>query len=203
MRLFVALDLPDHLREALNDLIARLKLECTKARWVRPEGMHITLKFIGEADPGNLDAIRAALADVHSSARVEINLRGVGFFPNDRRPHAAWCGVEASPNLAELAADVARALEPLGLPAESRQFVPHLTLARFSSPDGLEKFVTAARNFSSQEFGSASRSEFHLFQSFLKPSGAEYKRLATFPFVLTANEKCGVNSAVKIARENA
>ena len=202
MRLFVAMDLPDHPREALSDLIARLKLDCSKARWVRPEGMHITLKFIGEADVENLDAIRAALANVHSSAPVQINLRGVGFFPNERRPHAAWCGVDARPNLAELAADVARALEPLGFPAESRQFVPHLTLARFSSPDGLEKLVNAARNLKSQEFGSVSESEFHLFQSFLKPSGAEYQRLATFPFVLAVTEKSGANFDVKIAREN-
>src|ERR1700682_1792555 len=112
------MDLPEHVREVLKDLIARLKLDCPKGRWVRPEGMHITLKFIGEADPGKLDAIRAALETVHSSAPVEINLRGLGFFPNERRPRAAWCGVEASPNLAPLAADIARALEPLGFSAE-------------------------------------------------------------------------------------
>ena len=203
MRLFVALDLPEHVRMALNDLIARLKLESPKARWVRPEGMHITLKFIGEADPGNLDAIRAALETVHSSAPVEINFRGVGFFPNERRPHAAWCGVEASPNLAQLAADIAGALEPLSFPAEPRQFVPHLTLARFKSPEALEKLVTIASNLKFQEFGSARESEFHLFQSFLKASGAEYKRLATFPFVATEDETSSDKSTGKIAKENA
>jgi RNA 2',3'-cyclic 3'-phosphodiesterase len=189
VRLFVALELPEQVRMALNDLIARLKLECPKARWVRPEGMHITLKFIGEADASKLDAIGAALATVHSSAPMEMDLRGVGFFPNERRPRAAWCGVEASPNLAQLAADIARALEPLGFPAESRQFVPHLTLARFKSPDGLEKLVSAAGNLKSQGFGSVRESEFHLFQSFLKPSGSEYKRLATFPFAAAVDEK--------------
>jgi 2'-5' RNA ligase len=203
VRLFVALELPEHVRAALSDLIARLKLESPKARWVRPEGMHITLKFIGEADPGNLDTIRAALETVRSSAPVEMNLRGVGFFPDGRRPRAAWCGVEASPNLAQLAADIARALEPLGFPAESRQFVPHLTLARFKSPDGLEKLVSAASNLESQGFGSARESEFHLFQSFLRPSGSEYKRLATFPFVAAVEEKSLGKSPGEIAKENA
>lgn len=203
MRLFVALDLQEHVREALIDLIARLKPECPKARWVRPEGMHITLKFIGEADPGKLAAIRAALEAVHSAAPVEIHLRGVGFFPNERRPRAAWCGVEASSNLAQLAADAVIALETLGFPAESRQFVPHLTLARFNSPDGLERFVAAASNLKSQEFAHARVSEFHLFQSFLKPSGSEYQRLATFPLVATANEKSAEKSVVKIGKEDA
>jgi 2'-5' RNA ligase len=203
VRLFVALELPEQMRTALNDLIARLKPVCPKARWVRPEGMHITLKFIGEADPGKLDTIRAALATVHSSAPVELNVRGMGFFPNDRRPRAAWCGVKASPNLAELAADIARALEPLGFPAESRQFVPHLTLARSNSPDGFENLVSAAKNLKSQEIGSARESEFRLIQSFLKPSGAEYKRLATFPFVPAVHEKSVEQSAVKAAKDNA
>jgi 2'-5' RNA ligase len=203
VRLFVAMDLPEHVREALKDLIARLKLDCPKGRWVRPEGMHITVKFIGDADPGKLDAIRAALETVRSSAPVGINLRGLGFFPNERRPHAAWCGVEASPNLAQLAADIARALEPLGFPAESRQFAPHLTLARFSSPDGLQKLVGAASNLKSREFGSARETEFHLFQSFLKPSGAEYKRLATFPFLATVIKKSAEKAAGEIAKENA
>jgi len=187
----------------LNNLIEHLKLTCPKVRWVRPEGMHITLKFIGEADPGKLGAIRAALETVHSSAPVELNLRGLGFFPNERRPHTAWCGVDASPNLAPLAAEIARALEPLGFPAESRQFVPHLTLARFKSPEGLEKLVSAASNLKSQEFGHVRESEFHLFQSFLKPSGAEHQRLATFPFVAAPDEKIVEKSAGKIARENA
>ena len=203
MRLFVALDLPEYVREALNNLIAHLKLTCPKVRWVRPEGMHITLKFIGEADPGKLGAIRAALETVHSGAPVEINLRGVGFFPNERRPHTAWCGVEASPNLAPLAAEIARALKPLGFPAESRQFVPHLTLARFKSPDGLERLVSAARDLKSQEFGSVRESEFHLFQSFLKPSGAEHQRLATFRFVATVDEKIVENYPVKIIKDDA
>ena len=183
MRLFVALDIPDTVRRALRELMARLKPECIGARWVRPEGMHITLKFLGETDEAKLDPIRAALSSVHSNQAVESNFRGIGFFPNELNPKVVWCGIEASPNLPQLATDVDRALKPLGFPTESHPFTPHLTLARFNSHKGLDTLVRAANNLKSYDFGSARSSEFHLYRSVLKPSGAEYTRLATFPFV--------------------
>ncbi|MGB0035350.1 MAG: RNA 2',3'-cyclic phosphodiesterase [Candidatus Acidiferrales bacterium] len=183
MRLFVALDFPGEVRQALRDLIARLRQQSSSARCVRPEGMHITLKFIGETDRANLDAIRAALSPIQSANPVTMNFRSLGFFPNERRPHVIWCGVEASPNLAEIAAGVERALEPLGIPRESRDFVPHLTLARLDSHKGIEKLVSAAGELKSYDFGSARETEFYLYESVLKPSGAEYRRLAAYPFV--------------------
>src|SRR5215469_14052991 len=102
MRLFVALDFPDGVRLSLRGLIERLRQESRGARWVRPEGMHVTLKFLGETDPKNLAAIRGALAGLRSPGRVEMRFRGLGFFPDGRRPRVLWCGIEASPNLAEL-----------------------------------------------------------------------------------------------------
>jgi RNA 2',3'-cyclic 3'-phosphodiesterase len=183
MRLFVALDIPDAVRRALRELMARLKPECTGARWVRPEGMHVTLKFLGETDGAKIDSIRAALSSIRFGQAVESDFRGIGFFPNEFHPRVVWCGIEASPNLPHLAADVDRAFQPVGFPAESRPFTPHLTLARFNSHKGLDTLVRAANNLKSYDFGSARSSEFHLYQSVLKPSGAEYTRLATFPFV--------------------
>ena len=183
MRLFVALHIPDAVRRALRELMARLKSECAGARWVRPEGMHVTLKFLGETDEAKLESIRAALSSVHSGQAVESNFRGIGFFPNEFHPRVVWCGIESSPNLAQLADGVDRALRPFGFPAESRAFTPHLTLARFNSHKGLDTLVRAANNLKSYDFGSARDSEFHLYQSILKPSGAEYTRLATYPFV--------------------
>lgn len=183
MRLFLALDFPDPVRQALDELMARLKPLCRGARWVRTEAMHTTLKFIGETDAKKLDGIRAALAPLRSAEAVEMHFRGVGFFPNERRPRVAWCGVEASANLAALVEDIERSLEPLGYARETRPFVPHLTLARFSSSQGLEKVVRAAEELKSYDFGSAREAEFYLYESILKPSGAEYKRVATFPFL--------------------
>ena len=186
MRLFVALDLPEETRRALAKLIARLRPICPSGRWVRPEGIHVTLKFIGHADENKLGVIESALAPVRSDEPVEIEFRGLGFFPNERRPRVLWCGAEASKNLAKLAADAERALEPLNVPAESRPFVPHLTLARLqpgeTNSGELEGLVRAAGEIETQTFGLARADEFHLFESVLKPSGAEYKRLRTFRF---------------------
>ncbi len=106
MRLFVALDLPEEVRQELRDLIERLSKVCPDARWVRPEGIHITLKFIGHVDAAKADSIRQALEPIRSDRPVEMQFRGLGFFPNERRPRVAWCGVEGSSNLAKLAADI-------------------------------------------------------------------------------------------------
>ncbi len=184
MRLFVALDLPDAVHKFIRELIdVELRPLCKSARWVRPDGMHITLKFIGHVEAEKLAPIRAALASVHSSAPVEMSFRGLGFFPTERRPRVLWYGVEASPNLAPLAADIERGLEPLGIERENRKFVPHLTLARFESPRGLEKLVRKAEELSSLDPLTTREMQFHLYESTLKHAGAEYRKIESFSFV--------------------
>jgi 2'-5' RNA ligase len=183
MRLFIALNLPDAVRRALADLIAQLKPKSRSVGWVRPESMHLTLKFLGDTDPEKLDSIRAALAKIHSAQPIDLHFRALGFFPNEFKPRVIWTAVEASPNLFEFATAMEQACEPLGFPRESRAFVPHLTLARINSNKGIENLVRAADALKSYDFGSARETEFHMFESVLKRSGAEYKTLATFPFV--------------------
>lgn len=190
MRLFVALDLPGAVRGALAEVTGQLKPKCREARWVRPESMHLTLKFIGHAiadgDAEKFAALRRALATVHSTGPAELHFRGLGFFPNERRPRVVWCGMEASANLAPLAADIDRALEPLGIPRETRAFVPHLTLARIDPPRRLEALARAAADLQSKDFGSARETQFYLFESKLRPSGAVYTKLETFTFAKAA-----------------
>lgn len=197
MRLFVAFDLRDEVRRALGDLIARLKPLCKDARWVRPEGMHVTLKFIGHAvptgDTEKLDAVREALGIVHSSRPVEMNFRGVGFFPSASRPRVVWCGVQASENLAPLAADIDKALEPLGISGEERAFLPHLTLARLktastgrrdrSNRGNSEALRSAGTEMAQSDFGASRETEFHLFESITRPGGSEYRKLESYSFV--------------------
>src|SRR4029077_2935645 len=100
---------------------------------------------------------------------------------------AFWCGIAASPNLADLAANIDRALVPLGVEAETRPFTPHLTLARFKSDEaireGIREVVHAATDMKSTDFGAAIETNFHLYESLLKSTGAQYNRLASFPFV--------------------
>lgn len=182
VRLFVALELREEIREALRNLIARLTPVSKGARWVRPEGMHVTLKFIGYVAEDQLEPIRNALAAIHSAQPIDLRFLGVGFFPNENRPRVIWCGIEASSNLAPLAKDIESALEPLGIAPETRDFVPHLTLARFNAPAKLPELARAAAEFRSHEFGGTRETEFHLFESILRPSGAEYRRLASYHF---------------------
>ncbi|MGA8674719.1 MAG: RNA 2',3'-cyclic phosphodiesterase [Candidatus Acidiferrales bacterium] len=183
MRLFIALDLPDAVRRALDELIAQLKPKSRSARWVRPESMHLTLKFIGNIAGEKLDAIRAALGRIRSAQPLDLHFCALGFFPDEFKPRVIWAGVAASANLFEIAAAIEQTLEPLGFPRESRAFVPHLTLARINSTKGIENLVRAADALKSYDFGSARESEFHLFESVLKRSGAEYKKLASYSFV--------------------
>lgn len=185
MRLFVAMNIPEDIRNSLAGLAAKLRAACRNARWARVEGLHVTLKFIGETSAETTEMIKAALAAVPSRVPISINFRGLGFFPNERRPRVLWAGIEANSQLCELAAAVETALEPLGIPREGRPFSPHLTLARFDSPRGLETLHAAIEKAGPFEFGSTAVKEFHLYQSVLKRGGAEYTRLATFPFTGT------------------
>ena len=184
MRLFVALQIPPAVRKNLAEFLAELRALSSEPRWVRAENLHVTLKFIGELQPDKLNAIRAALSLVHSDRSVTLDFRGLGFFPNEKRPCVFWAGIEASTNLVQLASDIDRAMEKLGIPPEKRPFSAHLTLARFEPPGLPEKLRTAIQENAKREFGSVAAKEFHLIESKLKPSGAEYTTLETFPFVV-------------------
>lgn len=184
MRLFVALDIPAAVRQAFIQVTAKLRLESSNgARWSRPDALHVTLKFLGETDPQNLDAIRNALAKVSAPHPVSLRFSGVNFVPDEARPRMMWSRVTGTPPLFALASALDRELQPLGFKSESRPFTPHVTLARLNSPRNLDQLIRAAAPLKSYDFGSAHESEFHLYESMLKPSGSEYKKLATFPLV--------------------
>ena len=182
MRLFVALDIPENVRGALAALVNRLRAAFMDARWVRVEGVHVTLKFIGEVPTEKLDVIKTALASVPGRAAIPLIFKGLGFFPSERRPRVLWAGIECGPDLTALAAAVETALAPVGIPREDRTFTPHLTLARFEAPRNLAALHAAIENAGPVEFGTTTAKEFHLYQSVLKRGGAEYTRLATYSF---------------------
>lgn len=182
MRLFVALEIPSAVRESLADLLNSLRAISPQTRWVRLQNLHVTLKFIGEMPETKLAAIRSTLAGVRSDQAVTLDFRGLGFFPNEKYPRVFWAGIEASPNLKTLAAEIDKATETLGIPREQRPFSPHLTLARFEPPRLPEKLRDAIRESAAREFGSWRTIQFHLIESKLKPSGAEYTTVESFPF---------------------
>lgn len=182
MRLFVALEISEGVRRTLAAFIERIRNASRGPRWVRVEGLHVTLKFIGEMPPETVSPLEKALAQVRSNAAVDLRFRGGGFFPNERHPRVFWIGAEASPNLAELAAAVDVQTAKFGAAAEDRVYTPHLTLARFRSDDGLPQLREAIRDLEPLEFGEMRATEFHLIRNELMPGGSRYTRLATFPF---------------------
>jgi RNA 2',3'-cyclic 3'-phosphodiesterase len=185
VRLFVALDIPEAVRTALIDCARPLAKLCPSARWVNLDGAHLTLKFIGEVAAEHAEEIRLALTEVHAAEPIDVHFAGLGFFPNAQRPRVLWAGIQAGPELAQLAAAVDARLEPLGVAREAREFRPHVTLARFAPTKddrGLDPLRAAVAKLGVPGFGSATAREFCLYQSVLRPTGAEYTRLATYAF---------------------
>lgn len=184
MRLFVALEIPSTVRESFAEFLKSLRDISSRPRWVRPENLHVTLKFIGELPLEKLGAVRDVLAAVRSEEAVTIDFRGLGFFPDEKHPRIFWAGIEASPNLKTLASDIDQATETVGIPREQRPFSPHLTLVRFQPPGLPDKLRSAIQKNLAREFGSLHTTQFHLIESKLKPTGAEYTTLESFPFIV-------------------
>lgn len=186
MRLFIAIEIPPDVRAGLAVLLQKFRAIAPQVKWVRPENIHITLKFLGETENSKLTAIQSALSTIRSSQAVALKFLGLGFFPNENRAKVFWAGIESSENLPAIAEDIDHSMHKLGFPLEHRPFTPHLTLARFEPPGIPAKLFAAAEERSSREFGSLTAREFHLIESKLKPSGAEYTTLHSFPFVTEA-----------------
>ncbi|MEQ8357570.1 MAG: RNA 2',3'-cyclic phosphodiesterase [Kiloniellaceae bacterium] len=175
MRLFVALSLPDDLRGCLGAMACGLP----GARWVAPENLHLTLRFIGEVGGHEAEDVDAALSGLRCK-RFSLTLAGVGEFGDGRRLRSVWAGVEPNETLERLQAKVEQAVQRAGLPPEQRRFKPHVTLARFKSHPGdrLMDYFAERSLFRAPAF---EVNAFTLFSSFLSHQGAIYSPEAVYP----------------------
>jgi 2'-5' RNA ligase len=159
---------------------------------VRPESLHITLKFIGEQTPERVEAIAERLRRV-KGGEFEIRSGGYGFFPTAKAPRVFWIGIHAGPQLAELAGSIDVATAELGIPREDRPYSPHLTLARVGGRSGSPKwrkgdapnttFAVLEKRLAAMgeiDFGTMTAREFILYQSQLSPKGSQYTKLQRF-----------------------
>ena len=178
MRVFIAVELPNEIRKALGDVQRALRPLTNTARWVAPESIHITLKFIGEVPEKRVDDIDAALAGL-TWKPFTVTVRGVGFFPGTRSPRVFWAGMEA-PTMQRLAEQLDRRMENLGFEKEKRAFRPHITLARARDTRIESSLVTAAAQYEEHDFGSFAVDRVFLFKSTLKPSGAVHEKLKEY-----------------------
>ena len=183
MRLFVALPLPEAVRRELAEAAGRLRRELPPARWVAAANLHLTLRFIGEAEPNLVAGLGEALAGCFArSAPFPLRLGAGGCFPPGRPARVAWVGFAPQPRLDELQAKVAAAVErSLGIGPERRPFHPHLTLARPRRP-----WPRGAADRWSGAFDGLRQAAFevtrgHLMRSHLGPGGARHEALGAYP----------------------
>ena len=186
LRLFVAIDLPEDVRQLLGRLQADLRRQdLPRLRWTRPEGVHLTLKFLGETAAASLDAIEGALARaVRGVPSFRLVLGAPGTFGNRRGPRVVWVDVEGDlPPLEQLQAAVERELAAVGFAPQERRFSPHLTLARVPQPPppGLAERLSRALAVVVPARGEFEATELVLMRSSLQPDGAVYSRVAAFP----------------------
>ncbi|MEW6742439.1 MAG: RNA 2',3'-cyclic phosphodiesterase [Planctomycetota bacterium] len=178
-RVFVAIDLDEPLRRALRSCIERQLIQGSSVHWVRPEGIHLTLKFLGEIEEIALDPVTRAVVEASRGIEpFEVGVRGLGFFPGIQNPRVFWAGVEPHASLERLARAVDERLAPLGFPREKKRFHGHLTLARIK---GRPQPVDPAIVGSEPIFGTLDVSEVVVMESELARSGARYTRVATAP----------------------
>jgi 2'-5' RNA ligase len=163
-----------------------------EARWVRPESLHITLKFIGEKSEEDVEKIKCSLETIEAGA-FEMSIRGYGFFPGARAPRVFWVGIDGGPQLTSLAAMVDEKLARLDTPKEEHAFTPHLTLARGGGGSGSprkQKGDHPNRSFQHlqeklaalpvPDLGAMTVREFSLYQSQSSRGGSKYTKLAGF-----------------------
>jgi 2'-5' RNA ligase len=195
MRIFIGIDLDPEVRARISRFLEGVESFAPEARWARAESLHVTLKFIGEQTQQQVEAIAERLRRVEGNA-LEIRFAGYGYFPTAKAPRVFWIGIQAGPQLADLAANIDVAVAELGIPREDRPYSPHLTLARggpgrrSGSPKRqkgdmanatfavLDKRLAAMGDL---DFGVTTASEFIVYQSQLSPSGSKYTKLHRFP----------------------
>jgi 2'-5' RNA ligase len=182
IRAFIAIELPDELKQELARLEAELRKNAPFAiKWVRPESIHLTLKFRGNIDAGTTGAITGAMAaSIEGITPFRLRARGLGAFPNLKRVQVVWVGIDGELEpLRRLHHQMEQKLAPLGFTPESRPFSPHLTLARLGDrvrPEERQRLgsLIAATEF---EGGSIAAKSISLMQSQLTREGAIYRRL--------------------------
>lgn len=187
LRAFIAVELPQRVRENVELQAARLRhsLEGDLVRWVPAANMHLTLKFLGDVAETHLDFLKQTVtqaADTHPAFDLQIG--GLGCFPNQRAPRVIWIGIHAPPALSSLQKSIEAGAGRLGYEREARAFSPHLTLGRVrqnANPADLPKIRAALNAIQLGGMETARIDAIHLFKSELTPKGSLYTKLFSAP----------------------
>ncbi|BAJ62901.1 RNA 2',3'-cyclic phosphodiesterase [Anaerolinea thermophila] len=186
IRAFIAIDLPEDLRHKLGEIMDSLKKKTPRAvRWVPPQNIHLTLKFLGNVSPNNLNTLTQMLRqEALRHSPMQFSVGSLGAFPSKQRPRVIWVGVHAPPALMDLQRCVDQETAVLGYPVEEREYSPHLTLGRVSqNVTALELRQIADALFDTHvgDLGVVRVTEIRLYRSDLQPGGSVYTPLFTAP----------------------
>ncbi|MFL6465761.1 MAG: RNA 2',3'-cyclic phosphodiesterase [Bryobacteraceae bacterium] len=181
MRIFTAIDLPSTALLRLERLLSVLRPEA-QINWSPLDNLHITTKFIGQWPEERFPELTNALSSLLPCRPFQVELKNLGWFPNGRSPRVLWVGVHGGDGLAELARRTEEKLQELGVPKESREFSPHLTLARIKRPVSLSRLKQIVGEIESAEFGEFPVSSFALFRSDPGSNSSIYRKLRDFHF---------------------
>lgn len=188
IRSFIAIELPEETRQKLAAIQEQLSQSRAGVRWVRPTSIHLTLKFLGNIHPTQVDDIAAAAAQViGEDSPLTLCAAGLGAFPSQRKPRVIWVGLRGEvERLAKIQTDLEKVLEPLGFAREERGFRPHLTLGRVKDRRRLQPLIEALSKLEIPEFNSFDVDEIILYKSDLRPTGAIYTKLHRMPLAAPA-----------------
>jgi len=187
LRVFIAIELSSHVSDAIQKETARLRqtLGNEVIRWVPTQNMHLTLKFIGETSTSHLDFLKQLIArEANAHQQFNLQLGGLGSFPNSRKPHLLWIGIHAPADLSALQKNIEAGTTRLGYEQEERAFSPHLSIGRVRqniSQSELQKIRTTLDTIQLGNIGIARVDSIHLFKSDLQPSGSIYTKLFSAP----------------------
>jgi 2'-5' RNA ligase len=182
MRLFLAIPIAPDILKALETGIESLRETRAPVRWVRPEGMHLTVKFLGDTDRKKVGPLIQAVGEVCREVEpFPMSLSGIGAYPNMRRPRVVWAGVEElSGTLMRLAEDVEDACARMGWPREKRKFSPHVTVGRVKGKINISRLAQAVGKMEEELWGKQVVESLVLYSSELKPGGAMYEKIRVF-----------------------
>jgi 2'-5' RNA ligase len=181
LRTFIAIDLDPELKKVVETLVIKLKKTGADVRWVGFPGMHLTLKFLGEVAEESLPAIGRVMKEAaRAHAKFPLVLQGTGSFPGGQNPRVLWVGIREEPGLMSLERELEDGLEAEGYPRETRPFHPHLTLGRVGGRTRVQAALLELDRDRETVFGQMTARKVTLFESLLRPQGAEYRALSEF-----------------------
>lgn len=170
-RLFIAIDLPEELSKGIKSLRQDIK----GLKWVKPEQIHLTLNFLGDTPLSLLEQLKSELKEIKFTP-FSLNTAKCGFFPNERRPSVFWLGLDESPELMQLKAQIDAKLEEIGIVCEKRKFVPHITLARIKKRLGKDLVDQLKKSGEKLKGNNFQVEQFILFASELRKEGAMHTK---------------------------